>query len=427
MNNYTILSQKLQDELNLYLNNLIKNLNVPNKKFIYSIISGIVKSNSCHLTKISRTFNEDIKFKKTVERISRNLKNFDNIDTVHNNYLNIFKNNLNNKRLFFIDESDISKSNGKSFEFLGDIQDGSLNHKWTKGYGLTEIVTLLNDEPIITQSQLWSTANPKFISKNKILYDLLEKNISFFNNRLDTYIFDRGFDSTDLMKYLIKKDVNFIIRLKSVRTITIKNKKYTIDEVINKYKGKYSFKTNGQKGEIRNKLSFVKVKLNGIKEDLTLIISYPENINFEIAYIITNRKINNAHDAKQVVRDYFSRWKIEEFFKFKKQQFKLEDIRVRSLNSLSVMNSLINYSITFINICKRKCNCLSKSIITIAKPIKNKVYLNYYRLIEGIKIIFNSVVYKIKDYIDNHIRNINYVLKHKYKNEQLTLFNYNNI
>lgn len=63
----------------------------------------------------------------------------------------------------------------------------------------------------------------------------------------------------------------------------------------------------------------------------------------------------------------------------------------------------------------------------VAKPIKNKVYLNYYRLIEGIKIIFNSVIYKIKDYIDNYIRNINYVLRHKNKNEQLTLFNYKNI
>lgn len=417
MNNYTILSQKLQDELNLYLNKLIMNLNIPNKKFIYSIISGIVKSNSCHLTKISRTFNENIKLKKTVERISRNLKSFKMIDTVHNNYLNIMKSNLNNnKKLYFVDESDIAKPNGKKFEYLGDIQDGSSNHKWTKGYGLTEIVTLLNNEPVITQSQLWTTADPEFISKNKILYDLLEKNIAFFDNKLDTYIFDRGFDYTDLMKYLIKKDVNFIIRLKSVRTITIKNKKYTINEVISKYKGKYAFKTIGQKGEVRNKLSFVKVKLNDIKEELTLIISYPENTNFETAYIITNRKVSNAHDAKQVVRDYFSRWKIEEFFKFKKQQFKLEDIRVRLLNSLCVMNSLINYAITFISHCERKCDSLSKTIIAIAKPIKKKVYFNYYRLIEGIKTIFNSVIYKIKDYIDNHIRNINYVLKHKYKN-----------
>ena len=56
MNNYTILCEKLQDELNFYSQELIKDLDVPNKKFIYSMISGIVKSNSCHLTKISRTF-----------------------------------------------------------------------------------------------------------------------------------------------------------------------------------------------------------------------------------------------------------------------------------------------------------------------------------------------------------------------------------
>lgn len=427
MNNYTILCEKLQDELNFYSQELIKDLNVPNKKFIYSMISGIVKSNSCHLTKISRTFNEDIKLKKTVERISRNLKQFNEINIVYNNYIYFIKQYLNKNKLFFVDDSDIAKPNAKSFEYLGDIQDGSLNHQWNKGYGLTEIVTLLNDEPVITQSQLWSSKDPNFKSKNKILYELLDKNISWFNNSNDTYIFDRGFDYSALMKHLIKQDVKFIIRLKSIRTITIKNKKYTIEEVLKKYKGKYSFKSFNQKGGTNNKLSFMKVKLNGINEELTLIISYPENINFETAYIITNRAINDAHDAKQAVRDYFSRWKIEEFFKFKKQQFKLEDIRVRSFNSIQTMNILINYAITFINICKKKCNCLSKSIIAIAQPIKKKVYLNYYRLIEGIKKIFNSIIYKIKEYIDNHIRNINYVLKKYYKEKQLTLFNYKNI
>lgn len=421
MNNYTIVSKNLQDELNIFCKNLIFDLGMVNKKFIYASINGIIKSHSCHLTKIARTFHESISLKKTVERLSRNLKNFDEEETMHNNYLNFIKPNLEENRLFFIDDSDIAKPNVKSFEYLGDIVDGSKEHKITKGYGLTEIVSLIKNEPAIIQSKLWSTADTEFISKNKILTELLEQNITFFNNDKDTYIFDRGFDQSNLIKFLIEKEVKFIIRLKSNRKIIIKNKSYTIDEILNKYKGKIVFKTTSQKGEIKNKLTYIKVKLNGIKQELTMIIAYPEN-NTEPAYIITNRDVKNAHDAKRAARDYFSRWKIEEFFKFKKQQFKLEDIRVRTLNALQTMNTLINYAIAFISISKIKNIFITKQIIKLANPIKQTVYFNYYRLAEGIKILLNGIVYKIKDYIDNAIRNINYILKSK--KEQLTLFNF---
>lgn len=422
MYNYTLLSNQIQDSLNNYCKFLINDLGMVNKKFIYNMINGIMKSNSTHLTKIGRCLNEDITLKKTVERLSRNLMCFNDIDKLHNNYTAFIMNNIiqNDTPLFFVDESDIAKPNVKDFECLGDVQDGSNEHKWTKGYGLTEIATLINNEPIITQSALWSTADPEFKSKNAYLYDLLEKNINLYQNK-GTYIFDRGFDQTNLINFLITNKTEFIIRLKTIRKIFIKNKQYTIEEILNKYKGKIIFKSNRQEKVHKNKLSFVKVNLKGIKQELTLVISYPEYTSQEIAYLITNRKINNAHDVRQIVRDYFKRWRIEEYFKFKKTQFEIEDIRVRSLNALKVMNSLINYTITFISI-KNSNIWLKKQIIKISKPIKTIVYFNYYRISMGINIIFKNVIYKTKLYVDSFIRNINYVLSSK--NEQRNLFNF---
>ncbi len=51
-----------------------------------------------------------------------------------------------------------------------------------------------------------------------------------------------------------------------------------------KYKGKIALKSISQDKDYRNKLSFVKVNLRGIKQELTLVISYPENTSQEIAY-----------------------------------------------------------------------------------------------------------------------------------------------
>lgn len=423
MLDYTLLSKTLQDNFNLFSKDLINNLGMVDKKFIYCMLNGILKSNSCHLSKIGRSLNEDITIDKTIDRLSRNLSNFNNLDILQNNYINYLSSNniVSDHPLFFVDETDLAKPNAKSFEYLGKVMDGSKEHSWTKGYGITEIVSLYNNEPIIIQSKLWSTADPDFQSKNKYLYDILDENFKLYKN--GTYVFDRGFCNTELLRRIIKSNNNFIIRLKQNFKFNINGKKYSIDDIKNNYKGKTTLKTYTNKKTCTiNKLSKVKVKLNGIKEDLTLIISYPMNDKFETAYLLTNIDVNNVHKLRQVTRNYFMRWKIEEFFRFKKQDYNFEDIRVRTMNALECINRLINYIITFMSITNRNNSSLSKVIIKVAKPIKENVYFNYYRIRYGISIILNKAIYKTKTYIDNVIRNINYVLKNE--KEQPTLFNF---
>ena len=47
----------------------------------------------------------------------------------------------------------------------------------------------------------------------------------------------------------------------------------------------------------------------------------------------TNREIRSKDDVIKVARLYFSRWKIEEYFRCKKQMFQFENFRVRELVS----------------------------------------------------------------------------------------------
>ena len=55
--------------------------------------------------------------------------------------------------------------------------------------------------------------------------------------------------------------------------------------------------------------------------------------------LITSRVVSGKNAVLQVVRDYLLRWKIEENFKYKKQQFALEKIMVRRYKRIKALNT----------------------------------------------------------------------------------------
>lgn len=421
MHNYNMLNSQIQINYQNYFYSLCIGMKVPDSKFIFQSLSGILKSNSCHLTKISRKLNESIKLKKTVERLSNNFMNFNDQNTIKTNYINQLKESklIGEDPLFIVDDSDISKPLSKHLEALDIIPDGSNQHRPTLGYWLTEIVALSNNKtPISTYSNLWSSKEEGFVSKNKILYNALDENIKNFGKN-GTYVFDRYFDSNELFKFMISNNTNFIVRLKNNRNVIINNKKQNIKDL--NYKGKINLTRKSQKGTYYNKLTYTNVKLPGlINHNLTLLLVFSQ-INQEPLLIITNRTVNNAHDARQVASDYLSRWRIEEYFKFKKQEFKIEDVRVRSLNGLKLMNQLVTYVITFLAPYTDNKTYIAKKIFEISNSIKKEVYFNYYRVIYGIRDIINKFIVKVSDYIDQFIRNSKYILK---KRKEINLFNY---
>ena len=52
--------------------------------------------------------------------------------------------------------------------------------------------------------------------------------------------------------------------------------------------------------------------------------------------LLTNRAVNGKAEALRVVRMYFTRWRIEEYFRFKKQRLRFENLRVRTLKVMNI-------------------------------------------------------------------------------------------
>ena len=77
-------------------------------------------------------------------------------------------------------------------------------------------------------------------------------------------------------------------------------------------------------------LSHVKVQITASRKDIYLVLVY--GITEHSMMLATNKEIRSKEDVIKVAKTYFSRWRIEEYFRCKKQVFQFENFRVRKLN-----------------------------------------------------------------------------------------------
>ena len=107
--------------------------------------------------------------------------------------------------------------------------------------------------------------------------------------------------------------------------------------------------------------------------------------------LATNKEIKSKEDAIKVARAYFSRWKIEEYFRCKKQMFQFENFRVRKLRAINALNFYITLCMAFLAMIsmESETSAVKVSIIKSADPVKIKVYFCYYRLAKGIRGILS--------------------------------------
>ena len=89
------------------------------------------------------------------------------------------------------------------------------------------------------------------------------------------------------------------------------------------------------------------------------------------------------------------RWKIEEFFKYKKQQFNLEKIKIRKYRRLKAMNRILTISMFLSNIINIKD--IGNIIKLEKRQIRKHVAFKLYKVSEGIKKIFKITRQKLMD------------------------------
>ena len=406
MNNFTTNTYEMKREILNFSEKIAKKLSKSEKKFIQDIEYGIAASGSCLISDISRSLNEDIKLKNTIERLCDNLNSFDDTETLYNNYIEEIGDIYGKEPVVLFDDSDISKVYGKKFEDLDDVIDASSqDKKVTKGYHVCEATILTEKEKqlISVYSQIYSCKSKDFKSMNDYTFKSIEAAKKVLNRKF-IGVFDRGYDDNKIIDYM--DDNYFVIRMNDRRVFLFKGKKKNVYEEAKKRKGKIRMTLwfdDNEEYEVY--ISHTKVTLPHNVKDYELVFCYGLSEERPLI-LLTNRKIHSKDDVIKVVRLYFSRWRIEEYFRAKKQEYKFENIRLRTLKGINNLNLFLTIHLGHINKLAEEINrkLLSIKIIEASKSIRNKVIIWMSQFARGIKKILSYAHTGIKEWQKIEIR-----------------------
>ena len=118
--------------------------------------------------------------------------------------------------------------------------------------------------------------------------------------------------------------------------------------------------------------------------------------------------------AVRVVKAYLMRWRIEEFYAFKKQGLNFEDFRVRSLNSIKTLDLLVTLAAGFIGtLCEKVDSRAVVELIAVSKRIEKtidflkKTKFFFYAVLDGITRVLATLRCGIGYYFALLFRKIN--------------------
>jgi hypothetical protein len=89
-----------------------------------------------------------------------------------------------------------------------------------------------------------------------------------------------------------------------------------------KIKTQLTFSEDGKVKKETVYISHLNIKITASKKPIKLVLVY--GLRKTPMMLATNKPIHSKEDAIHIVRTYMSRWRVEEYFRFKKQHFGFE-------------------------------------------------------------------------------------------------------
>ena len=391
MTYFTSNTYQMKRKILTFSNKISKCLSKPEKKFTADITYGILASGSCLLTDVVDKLHEPSKKINVVDRLSKHLDKGTPASAAAS-YLQQVRNWVPADPVIHIDDSDVVKPDGYKFESLGIVRDGSestsTKNVYKKGYHVTEACVLTtSNHPVSIFSKIHSSAEKGYKSANVITFEAMEQGAALFKRA--TFCMDRGYDDNKMFLKLDDLEQDYVIRLTSKRKLLYHNKWTPATELRDRRKGKIKTSVFYRGKEHEAYLSHVRVQITASRKDIYLVLVY--GITEHPMMLATNKEIKSKEDVLRVARIYFSRWKIEEYFRCKKQMFQFENFRVRKLHAINALNFYITVCMAFLAMVSMEpeSNALKIAIIKTANPVKEKVFFCYYRLAKGISGILS--------------------------------------
>lgn len=401
--------ENLQGKIHNYLQNFRNSLSLPEYKFIRDTGIGILKSRSVTVNQIAMHLREKITLKKTCERMYRQVRSESLTEKLREGILRKQCRQVDNMTLIIVDDSDIVKSRAKKMEGLKKVRDGSTGSYTNLGYDLLNIIACkpeCEDQgyQILPLSSDLISQSLETDSMSQILEDRLTE-ITIRTGNRGVYLFDRYYDSREMIGYLKRNDNAFIIRSKGNRGLIINESEESFLSVAKQIQLTTKL-TGAKKGSIFDcGLKKVKIRLNPHPKkhpetvEVWLVVArYKPNRNGKAGYFyffcdFPNQDLTELEILSKVLNSYRQRWKIEQLHRQMKQDYKWEAIQLVSYTGLKNMNLLLLLVMCFLYSLKSIAIKLMNAFPQIMKYSNRKwkqIYdFIYYRIAEVLDVCFS--------------------------------------
>lgn len=393
------LGAKIKSQITRFAGKLTEGMDKVTRRWVSEMIYGIQASEDVKVSEVARSLQEPIALIKTENRLCRNLAEQDVTDRV--NGWTVWEGSaaVDEATVLAIDLGDVRKTYAKKMEYLGQVRDGSTG-EIVPGYWVCEVLAADPNGERVTPlyGELYAQKAEDFDSENDQLLKAIGL-VSAATQKKGIWAIDRGGDRRKILIPLLDAKLQFVVRQVGDRHILLPRGgrhpvalagrwcRTPFEKVI-------QVEREGRVEKKRLKLGSMPVRLPE-RPEVTLWLAVIRGLAPHPILLLTNVAPKPGQNYAEWIGDiYLTRWKCEEAYRFIKQNYHLEDVRVRSYNALRNTYALVHAIFYFVSVVigtKAKLNLVFKKVWEKAKRFYEIATFFQYAVADGIhRVLFAS-------------------------------------
>jgi hypothetical protein len=389
---------RLKAQLSKFSGEFCECLSKPLERFVCQMLFGIQASQDVKLSNIARSLREDIPLVETEKRLSRNLRDSILEKELTPRLVRMGSPRVRPNTVLALDLSDIRKEYAQKMEHLAMVRDGSTGELHL-GYWLCDVTAaeVHGSEIVPLYQKLFSVEAQEFTSENAEILAAVDL-IRTHTQGHGIWVMDRGGDRKKLLEPLLDRAQRFVIRSTGQRSVIDRRNLWgTVVEVAGRCRLTHQARIvkiqEGQEKVYELHYGAVPIQLPHRCEKLWLVVI--AGFGEEPLMLLTNlpTRVRDSQSLWWIVQIYLTRWKIEETFRFIKQSYNLEDIRVmkyqRLKNLVILVTAAAYFAATFLGQ-QMKLRILCEKLLIISQRFFGIPPFRFYALADGIRQILSQ-------------------------------------
>jgi len=410
----TALMESISSNLHNFLKKIGKNLSVPDKKFLRDGLIGLIRCGQPIVCQMARHLpNQRTRFLSRLDRLESHLGKDSRFDSqLKTEFPAFWLPFVKEDTPIILDLSDIAKPFAKKMDYLATVRDGSTG-QLVNGYWLVELyASLSRKNPVPVLLEPFSHEEPCCPGQNPVVLAAVHKIFELTDNR-GVLVVDRGFDGWVMFEDWLDNTYRFVARLVGKRHLLqfysgsgqwLPLRAETLAEQIpTPHRFDKLVKRRGKPTLRMTQMGWVKVRLPGRNEDLTLVVSRLAGVDKPMM-LLTNLPVENLKDATDVLRFYIRRWECEEGIRFLKNQVNLEKIRTFRWSAICRLVLLAVLVMTYLGWLVEAHPGICDRLVYLSQPLPDKPDFLAYRLSGGLKEAINTCFWLHKDLLRKSLR-----------------------